>query len=232
VLPLIAYVGGQLSGRRRGSLRGDIALVLVLGVASVVVHERLASSSTDAWLAITLPASFYWFALGMGLAIASVLEPPEWLTGPVVRFPLLMWAIAVLLFVALYNWTEGRPGVGTGGTAQFILYGLVAMFVLLPAVFGESARGIPRLVLRHRALAWLGVISYGIYLYHENLIASVNGRLIRYGLPHSYPVVLGVSFVVICAFAAASFYAFERPLLRLKEVPLLSRAGFWHRHAA
>jgi peptidoglycan/LPS O-acetylase OafA/YrhL len=233
LLPVIAYIGGLLSGHKRGSLRGDIALVVVLGVASVVVHERLASSATDFWLAITLPASFYWFALGMGLAIASVLDAPKALTHPVVRHPLIMWATAVALFVALYNWTEDRPGVGTGGTAQFVMYGLVALFVLLPAVFGEDAGGVPRAVLRHRVLAWLGVISYGIYLYHENLIAFANGRLIRYGLPHSYPVVLAVSLVAVCSFAAASYYAFERPLLRLKEVPLLGRAaGFWHRRPA
>jgi peptidoglycan/LPS O-acetylase OafA/YrhL len=73
------------------------------------------------------------------------------------------------------------------------------------------------------------VISYGIYLYHENLIARVSDRLVRYDLPHSYPVVLVVSTAVTVAFATASFYFFERPLLRLKEVPLLARAAFWRR---
>jgi len=222
VLPLLAFLGGLLSGRDRGSLRGDIALVAVLGLASVFVHERLATSTTDYWLAIALPGSFYWFALGMGLAIASVLERPKRLIRPVADYPLAMWIAAVAVFIALYNWTGERPGVGTGGTAMFILLGLASMFVLLPAVFGENAGGIPRLILRNRLLAWLGVISYGIYLYHADVIALVNDRLIRHGLPHAYPVVLAASTVVVCAFAAASFYAFERPLLRLKEVPLFS----------
>ena len=230
VLPLLAYLGGRFSGRNRASLRGDIALVAVLGLASIVVHERLATSATDFWLAITLPASFYWFALGMGLAIASVLEPPSWLVRPVVRYPLLMWIVAVLLFVALYNWTEERPGVGTGGTAEFIMFGLVALFVLLPAVFGEDAGGIPRRILRNGVLVWLGVVSYGIYLYHENVIVRVSERLGHYGLPHGYPAVLAVSFLATCALAAISFYAVERPFLRLKEVRLLSRVASW-RHS-
>jgi peptidoglycan/LPS O-acetylase OafA/YrhL len=222
-LPLLAFLGGRLSGAKRDSLRGDIALVLVLGVASLFVHHRLATSSTDYWLAISLPGSFYWFALGMGLAIATVLEQPKRLIRPVVDHPLAMWVAAVALFIALYNWTSERPGVGTGGTAEFILLGLVSLFVLLPAAFGDDSGGVPRLILRHRLLAWLGVISYGIYLYHADLIALVNDRLIRHGLPHAYPVVLGLSTVVVCAFAAASFYLFERPFLRLKEVPLVSR---------
>jgi peptidoglycan/LPS O-acetylase OafA/YrhL len=223
VLPLLAFLGGRLSGRDRGSLRGDIALVAVLGLASILIHQRLATSTTDFWLAITLPASFYWFALGMGLAIASVLERPRRLIQAVADYPLAMWVAAVAVFIALYNWTAERPGVGTGGTSEFILLGLASLFVLLPAAFGDEAGGLPRLVLRHRLLAWLGVISYGIYLYHENLIVIVNDRLIRHGLPHAYPVVLGASVIVVCAFAAASFYLFERPFLRLKEVPLVSR---------
>jgi peptidoglycan/LPS O-acetylase OafA/YrhL len=222
VLPLIAFLGGLLSGRDRGSLRGDIALVAVLGAASIFVHERLATSTTDYWLAISLPATFYWFALGMGLAIASVLERPKRLIEPIGRYPLAMWIAAVATFIALYNWTEERPGVGSGGTAEFILLGLASMFLLLPAVFRDDAGGLPRLLLRHRLLAWLGLVSYGIYLYHADLIALVNDRLIRHDLPHSYPVVLALSTLVICAFAAASFYLFERPLLRLKEVPLFS----------
>ena len=232
VLPLIAYAGGLFSGRKRGSLRGDIALIAVLGLASIVAHEWLVSSATHSWLAIALPGSFYWFALGMGLAIASVLDEPKRLIEPAARYPLLMWAIAVGLFIALYNWTSERPGVGTGGTAEFVMLGLASLFVLLPAVFGENAGGIPRTILRHRVLAWLGVVSYGIYLYHEHLIAFVSGRLVRYDLPHSYPVVLLVATAATVAFAAGSFYAFERPLLRLKEVPLLSRSAFWRRSAA
>jgi peptidoglycan/LPS O-acetylase OafA/YrhL len=222
-LPLLAYVGGKLSGRNRNSLRGDIALVVALALVSIFIHQRLASSTTDYWLAITLPGSFYWFALGMGLAIVSVLEPPERLVAPVVRYPLLMWAVAVGIFIALYNFTAERGGVGTGGTAMFILLGLASLFVLLPAVFGEDAGGIPRWLMRHRVLAWLGVVSYGIYLYHADVIALVNDRLIRHDLPHSYPVVLLLSAAATFAFAGASFYFWERPLLRLKEVPLFSR---------
>ncbi len=224
VLPLLAFLGGRLSGRDRASLRGDIALVAVLALASIFIHQRLATSTTDYWLAISLPASFYWFALGMGLAIASVLERPKQLIRPIVDYPLAMWVAAVGVFIALYNWTSERPGVGTGGTAEFILLGLASLFVLLPAAFGDDdAGGVPRVILRHRVLAWLGVISYGIYLYHADLIAVVNDRLIRHDLPHAYPIVLAVSTVVVCAFAAASFYLFERPFLRLKEVPLVAR---------
>jgi hypothetical protein len=76
----------------------------------------------------------------MGLAIASVLERPKRLIRPVAQYPLAMWIAAVAVFVALYNWTDEAAGVGTGGTAMFILLGLASMFVLLPAVFGDEAQ--------------------------------------------------------------------------------------------
>ncbi len=50
------------------------------------------------------------------------------------------------------------------------LYGLFAFCLLLPAVFGPQDRGSIRWLLRSWPMASLGVISYGIYLWHLNLI--------------------------------------------------------------
>ena len=37
---------------------------------------------------------------------------------------------------------------------------------MLPAVFGERAGGLPRRLLAAAPLAWLGVVSYGLFLWH------------------------------------------------------------------
>ena len=50
------------------------------------------------------------------------------------------------------------------------LYGVFAFLLLLPAVFGPQDRTLVRRLLRSWPVASLGVISYGIYLWHLNLI--------------------------------------------------------------
>jgi peptidoglycan/LPS O-acetylase OafA/YrhL len=70
----------------------------------------------------------------------------------------------------------------------------------------------------------LGVISYGIYLWHADLIT----QFLKWGsfLPHQVPFwALAVAITGISiAFASASYFVVERPLLRLK-----GRIPWWDR---
>jgi peptidoglycan/LPS O-acetylase OafA/YrhL len=225
LLPLLAYAGARLSGGDRRSLRGDVLLIVALAVASIAFHAHFYTSTAHHWLDNTVLGTFYWFALGMGLAIASVLHEERPRAARLVRIvtdrPTVIWAAALVLSVVLYAALPHTDrGVGSGSTGEHLLYGLVALLILLPAVFGEHAGGLPRRALRLRGLAWLGLISYGFYLYHADIIAAVNNRLSARHWPHPYPVVVICSFLTTCLFAAASYYLFERPILRLKNRPL------------
>ena len=63
-----------------------------------------------------------------------------------------------------------------GGKAYLreLLYSLAAFFLLLPAVFGPQDRGITRRFLQLRPMVYLGMISYGIYLWHQAFIEKVH----------------------------------------------------------
>ena len=115
---------------------------------------------------------------------------------------------------------EPHPArVGTGNTVEHVLLGLAAAFVLFPAVFGDGAGGFARAVLRWRALAWVGLVSYAVYLCHANVIDPINNRVMGHDLAHPYVWVVAVSFPTVCAIAAASYYLLERPILRLTTLP-------------
>jgi peptidoglycan/LPS O-acetylase OafA/YrhL len=76
-------------------------------------------------------------------------------------------------------------------------------------------------------MASLGVISYGVHLWHLDLIHLV---LQWTGwVPDQVPywILALLVFAVSVAFASASYFAMERPLLRLK-----GRIAWWDRSAS
>ena len=177
-------------------------------------------------LLLALPAYLDQFALGMGLAVLTVWlqgrpSPPAWLRA-FDRAPSLSWGVALIAFWAVST----RIGIGDRPfepvtPAQYLarhaLYTVVAVGLLLPAVIGTPGRGWVRRLLATRVLGWLGLISYGIYLWHLTGLALLD----RWGFG-SLPVpalvawpVAGLALAV--AFAAASYYGVERPLLRLRD---------------
>jgi peptidoglycan/LPS O-acetylase OafA/YrhL len=93
----------------------------------------------------------------------------------------------------------------------------VALCLLLPAIFGESSGGWPRRVLANRWLATLGLISYGVFLWHLTLAVKLSGEGASGWLPIGRFLSLTVIVVAVSIpVAAVSYLLLERPLLRLK----------------
>ncbi len=174
---------------------------------------------------IWLPAYLDLFALGMGLAVVSAWmhhrgrETP-WLSGW--WFPWVSWAAALACFWGVSN--IGSPILPVYfesdlDVARQTLYGLFAFFLLLPAVFGPQGRGLIRRFLQWWPMASLGVISYGIYLWHETWIYQILGpdhhrRFHDFNLEFwaFFLAVLGLSIIS----SSLSYFVVEKPALRLK----------------
>ena len=216
-LPVLAWLAGSLGGGRE-SLRGDLVLLFVLSVCSLVFRINH-TSLADIAIVSTLAGTFLWFALGMALAIASVAaghDPQRYpAVRAVIRRPDVCWVTAALGTVLLFALTRRSSSSATAGVA-YVAYGLIALFVLLPGVFGDTAGGLPRGVLRLRRLAWVGLISYSFYLYHTIVIEQVDKRVSTGNAIVRYIVVLVISAIVSCAVSAASYYLVERPMMRVR----------------
>ena len=105
-----------------------------------------------------------------------------------------------------------------GGLGVHIGFGLIAALFVAPAVFVRPG-SVPARVLGWRVLAWLGLISYGIYLWHDPLL----GKLLQHGLyswwaHHQFLVLTPATIIVAVVAAGLSYYVFERPILTLKNV--------------
>ena len=100
-----------------------------------------------------------------------------------------------------------------------LLYGLTALFLLLPAVFGPQDRGLVRKFLCWAPMAYLGLVSYGIYLWHEAWIAQVFSWFgyTVFDAPIIPVILLGAALTILTA--TASYYLVERPALRFKDRP-------------
>jgi peptidoglycan/LPS O-acetylase OafA/YrhL len=234
LLPLWA-----LAVRRLGVELVGLALLAAGGAAVQIAAARNAVSDL---LATTLLGQCTWLALGMALAVASVRaerrEPRP--ARLVADHPGLCWLGAGAAFAGLTAIL--RPGGAFGivralaaeqpfaKTIAAIALGLVLNCLLVaPAVFGERAGGIPRRVLGAAPLAWIGLISYGMYLWHltiAELLArpsapehfSAGGLDLAAKIDHLTTVVLFVlTLVATTAMAAASYYLVELPFLRRKE---------------
>ena len=104
--------------------------------------------------------------------------------------------------------------------ARHALFGLVALGMLLPAVFGDYRRGWVRRLLGNRALLHFGMVSYGVYLWHLAWII----QLVHWDLgSHEVigpsftwlPIVVGGAWIL----GSLSYYLVERPALAQKPAP-------------
>lgn len=175
-------------------------------------------------VAIWLPAYLELFAFGMLLAIASAWwhhhgSEPAVFSRSV--FPWVSWAVAGVAYFLLshlgINPVKTFPPLSPTLSLLEGLEGLFALFLLMPAVFGPSHQGLVRRLLQCWPMAALGVVSYGIYLWHVAFCVEVlhwsNWRLFG----HHFILYLGIVVVLATATATVSYFVVEKPSLRLKK---------------
>jgi len=224
----MARVVGGTSERQR--VRTELIGLAVLYVSAFAFRSVLlagdASPRVNGTLTKWLFANLDLFALGMLLAVVSV-----WVSqGDRRRAPFnvegawapgVCWALAGLCFWVVST-RLGLPRQTIdyeplGELAQQFLYGVIALLLLVPGVFGPQDRGLVRAFLRHPVVQVLGLISYGLYLWQnvwvEEYVDWADARLFATPFGEMLVVVLVLSI----AAAAISYVAIERPVLRLKQ---------------
>ena len=232
-LPLYA-LGVRRLGRGIGALRAEIIAGCGLFVAGPVFHLLSTGESPVRlpWALRILPPTLGIFAVGMLLAVAHEAVarqpvPPTWWTrlGSSAAPWFLVAAIAYALLCGPVGIKPTEPFSVTWiqQFEQLLLQTLIAACVVAPAVIVHAGRSWSLRAIASRPLAFVGMLCYGIYLWHYAVIEWLVRRVgcdpsglssCPAGVHFSFVKVAVAAVPLSIAAGAVSWYVVERPMIR------------------
>lgn len=245
LLPLWAWSVARvrLGSGSRAWLAAELVPLGILMLGSTCVQVATARGEVSDLVGSSVLGQSVWLGLGMGLAVLSVAAQRGQVDPRAIRFVTdrsgLVWIGAGLSLAGLtlvLN-PKGLTGILQSlSTRQPVAETLVvialtaslSVLVVLPAIFGEDAGGLPRRLLAARPVAWFGLVSYGLFLWHLTaaewlgfhaapLHFSASGLDLANKLGDgATPVLLALTLALSSILAALSYYLVELPFLRRK----------------
>jgi peptidoglycan/LPS O-acetylase OafA/YrhL len=228
-LPMLGWLAARTARRASGETGRLVAafvpsgLMLVVGLSGKVAAWHLAPSAggpAPGWQAdwhSVLVRSFWaqadLFAFGMALAVV-------WagVNAGRVRLP-SGWrrvAMACLVPVALSTVRFGEGQV-LGDSLWATLLAVGCAIVVALVALDDSERGsIAVRLLEIPVVAWIGVVSYSVYLWHEPLARWLSARGWTFAGRPGFVLNIAIVYAVSLALAALTYRFVERPALRMK----------------
>jgi peptidoglycan/LPS O-acetylase OafA/YrhL len=189
--------------------------MILLGVVwRLVVFETSTSTADSAYLVQQLPGAADLFGIGMltALAARTGAMPRLW-RDATLRSALLVLS-AGLVAGTMYVYYDRKPGYWEDG-AMVVLWPLVlALGVAGMLVCLTRATSIVHAATRWTGLAYLGVISFGIYLFHPFVIEAFDRAWFADGRTVSaLPFILAALAATVLV-STMFHYVLERPAMR------------------
>jgi peptidoglycan/LPS O-acetylase OafA/YrhL len=214
LLPLAGWLAFRWA---RGSVGRQAWLLLGLASAGLAYSAIDYYAGWEPIFGKGLPAYLPHFAAGMAVALWAEGRRPTLTARRTAALVAGGFAIAIAdgVWHAIARTPADDPWISIVGDVPAAAgFALVVAAVVLgrgPAVNWATVR----------PLAWVGVVSYGVYLWHVPLLifARSNGLL-----PDGFLPALAAVLPVVLTVAAASWYLVERPLMARAERPRRRRA--------
>jgi peptidoglycan/LPS O-acetylase OafA/YrhL len=181
----------QLSARR-------LWAIVAAGGLGLVACERVYGTLDGGWWVASFPlvAARLAFSFFLGVAVFRM-RPTRRRNGGLAASAVLALALALAI----------RPGGAWRSEWELILVLGVFPVILLAAVRHEPGRWGGRL------FAWLGGVSYAVYVLHQPVGVLAGVLLARFGLPASWPAAAAFMLAVVAA-AHGLDLIYDRPVRR------------------
>jgi peptidoglycan/LPS O-acetylase OafA/YrhL len=199
----------------------------VLGFGSLLLGGPPLDLREHDWFRFSALGHFFWFSLGLALAVVSIVDWKSELPRAAracraaIARPGLFWAggLAIYVFTVLTFYPSPFIIAPFRDSWEYntlnLIQGVGALLLFIPAVFSNPNRGVPARIVGHPVLMWVGLISYGLLLWNVTIAV-----LLGYRANESYWTVLILGSLATLPLAALSYYAIERPLMKLKYQPM------------
>jgi peptidoglycan/LPS O-acetylase OafA/YrhL len=232
LLPLLCHLlvrGAMKDGHP--DLRAIFLRSAVLGALGVLWQAVVAQiPGHEGHYAQWLPGYLPWFLVGVCFAALSAslaVRPREHPIEALARDLPGCWILATAVFAIACSPIAGPRTLltpqGWEAGLKVLLYTVAGAFYVLPLVFGPEREGRVRAQLSGPIPVWLGDISYGVFALHMFFLNLIFRTLdIQVFTGHFITVAVGTLLLTVPV-ATASFYWFERPIMRLKDIRFFAR---------
>jgi peptidoglycan/LPS O-acetylase OafA/YrhL len=220
ILPALTSLIASVAARSEFRPHRALAVIAGLGMAGVGwVAGAAVWAPGSIHLAMWLPGYLLWFAVGLGLALAST---TTWsLFDRVGRDLVGCWVLAFSLYVIATTPVAGprllfAPTAGEA-VVKHLAYAAVAGLVVWPLVARPDGGPVHRLLSRP-ILWWLGEVSYGIFCVHLIVLVGAMRLLGVHLFDGHFGSVLALTWGGSVLLSFVAYAVLERPLMRLKRL--------------
>ncbi len=195
--------------RRMNLARALVLIILTVWCWRLFLTLHVEASADYLYRALDTRAD----ELAVGCLLAVGLREHQWRKRlvPIMQWPFIVPLLVVLIYAS--SLLDGRSHVFKYCIGYMVEPIMIGLLIILTVKAASGATGWATALLNHRVLVHMGQVSYGMYLFHQIIMFTVQQAV--EGRTGSFWLGFASAFAAVFAFSSAAFRWYETPMRRL-----------------